>query len=29
MALAAELGLGHAIEILAGERARVRVVIGG
>jgi hypothetical protein len=28
-ALGAELGLGRAIEILAGERARVRAVIGG
>jgi len=28
-ALAAEIGLGRAIEILAGERARVRAVIGG
>jgi hypothetical protein len=27
-AVAAELGLGHAMEILAGERARVRAVIG-
>jgi hypothetical protein len=28
-AVAAELGLGRAIEILQGERARVRAVIGG
>jgi hypothetical protein len=28
-AVAAEIGLGRAIEILAGERARVRAVIGG
>jgi hypothetical protein len=28
-AVAAELGLGRAVEILAGERARVRAVIGG
>jgi hypothetical protein len=28
-ALGAEIGLGRAMEILAGERARVRVVIGG
>jgi hypothetical protein len=28
-ALAAEIGLGQALEILAGERARVRAVIGG
>jgi hypothetical protein len=28
-AVATELGLGHAIEILQGERARVRAVIGG
>ena len=28
-AAAAELGLGRALEILAGERARVRAVIGG
>jgi hypothetical protein len=28
-AVAAELGLGSALEILAGERARVRAVIGG
>ncbi len=28
-AIAAELGLGMAVEILAGERARVRAVIGG
>jgi hypothetical protein len=28
IAVAAELGLGRAMEILAGERARVRAVIG-
>jgi hypothetical protein len=28
-AVAAELGLGRAVEILAGERAKVRAVIGG
>jgi hypothetical protein len=28
-AIAAEMGLGRAMEILAGERARVRAVIGG
>jgi hypothetical protein len=28
-AVAAEIGLGPAIEILTGERARVRAVIGG
>jgi hypothetical protein len=28
-AVAAEIGLGRAMEILAGERARVRAVIGG
>jgi len=28
-AIAAELGLGRAVEILAGERAKVRAVIGG
>jgi hypothetical protein len=28
-AIAAEIGLGRAMEILAGERARVRAVIGG
>ena len=28
-ALGAEIGLGRAMEILAGERARVRAVIGG
>jgi hypothetical protein len=28
-AVAAEIGLGRAVEILAGERARVRDVIGG
>jgi hypothetical protein len=28
-AVAAELGLGRAVEILAGERARVRALIGG
>lgn len=29
LAVAAEMGLGKAVEILAGERARVREVIGG
>jgi hypothetical protein len=28
-AVAAELGLGRAVEILQGERARIRAVIGG
>jgi hypothetical protein len=28
-AVAAEIGLGRAVEILSGERARVRAVIGG
>jgi hypothetical protein len=28
-AVAAEIGLGPAIEILSGERAKVRAVIGG
>jgi hypothetical protein len=28
-AAAAELGLGRAMEILEGERARVRAVLGG